>query len=80
LAEILCSGVLFDLDGVLVDSTPAVIRVWGSWAKERGFDPEKTVRQAHGQALRPCATCCQMAIPKRKIWNSSGEKSPTWTA
>lgn len=32
-----------------MDSTPAVIRVWGSWAKERGFDPEKTVRQAHGR-------------------------------
>lgn len=40
---------MFDLDGVLVDSTPAVARVWGSWAKQHGFDPEETVRQAHGR-------------------------------
>jgi len=40
---------LFDLDGVLVDSTPAVARVWGSWAKQHGFDPEETVRRAHGR-------------------------------
>ena len=33
-------GVLFDMDGVLVDSTRAVARVWSKWASERGFDPE----------------------------------------
>jgi sugar-phosphatase len=46
--EIQCSGVLFDLDGVLVDSTPAVARVWGAWATEHGLDPQETVRRAHG--------------------------------
>ena len=40
---------LFDLDGVLVDSTPAVARVWAGWAREHGFDPEKVVRSAHGK-------------------------------
>jgi sugar-phosphatase len=40
---------LFDLDGVLVDSTPAVTRVWEKWAVAHGFDPEKTVREAHGR-------------------------------
>jgi len=49
MTKIQCSGVLFDLDGVLVDSTPAVARVWGSWAIEHGFDPEETVRRAHGR-------------------------------
>jgi sugar-phosphatase len=44
-----CRGVLFDLDGVLVDSTPAVARVWAGWAREHGFDPEEVVRQAHGK-------------------------------
>ncbi|HKW61030.1 MAG TPA: HAD family hydrolase [Candidatus Acidoferrum sp.] len=44
-----CHGVLFDLDGVLVDSTPAVARVWAWWARKHGFDPDKTVREAHGK-------------------------------
>jgi sugar-phosphatase len=43
------SALLFDLDGVLVDSTPAVTRVWEAWATEHGFEPEKTVRDAHGR-------------------------------
>jgi len=45
-----CRGVLFDLDGVLVDSTPAVARVWAGWAREHGFrDPDEIVRIAHGR-------------------------------
>jgi sugar-phosphatase len=43
------SAMLFDLDGVLVDSTPAISRVWTKWCLARGFDPEKTVREAHGR-------------------------------
>jgi sugar-phosphatase len=44
-----CQAVLFDMDGVLVDSTDAVARVWQKWAVARGFDPEKVVRAAHGR-------------------------------
>jgi len=44
-----CSAVLFDMDGVLVDSTPAVARVWTSWALEHGLIPEEVVRRAHGR-------------------------------
>lgn len=47
--KIQCRGVLFDLDGVLVDSTPAVARVWTKWARRHGFDAEQVVRQAHGK-------------------------------
>jgi sugar-phosphatase len=49
MVEILCRGLLFDLDGVLIDSTPAVARVWTKWAIAHGFDPEETVRRAHGR-------------------------------
>jgi sugar-phosphatase len=49
MVEISCEGVLFDLDGVLVDSTPAVERVWSKWALAHGLDPEETVRLAHGR-------------------------------
>ena len=49
MVEISCRGLLFDLDGVLVDSTPAVARVWTKWALAHGFDPVDTVRRAHGR-------------------------------
>src|SRR5215472_16816679 len=48
--SIRCRGVLFDLDGVLVDSTPAVSRVWAWWARKHGFDDvDRVVREAHGK-------------------------------
>jgi sugar-phosphatase len=46
---ITCSALLFDLDGVLIDSTPAVTRVWSRWAIAHGFDPDEVVRTAHGR-------------------------------
>src|SRR5580692_8249826 len=49
MTEIMCGALLFDLDGVLVDSTPAVIRVWSRWAIAHGFDPDEVVRKAHGR-------------------------------
>ncbi len=47
-----CRALLFDLDGVLIDSTPAVARVWHRWAVEHGFDPETVVHLAHGRPSR----------------------------
>lgn len=44
-----CQAMLFDMDGVLVDSTDAVARVWSKWALARGFDPDTVVRAAHGR-------------------------------
>jgi sugar-phosphatase len=49
MTQITCSGLLFDLDGVLIDSTPAVARVWKRWATEHGFDPEVVTHKAHGR-------------------------------
>ncbi|MGC1293247.1 MAG: HAD family hydrolase [Candidatus Acidiferrales bacterium] len=58
--QILCSGMLFDMDGVLLDSTPAVARVWNGWAIEHGFNPEEVVRAAHG---RPSLTTIREYLP-----------------
>ncbi len=44
-----CKALLFDLDGVLVDSTPAVARVWTRWAQDRGLPAEKVIAHAHGR-------------------------------
>jgi sugar-phosphatase len=60
MTQIRCLGVLFDLDGVLVDSTPAVARVWAKWAAEHGFDADETVRRAHG---RPSLSTIRELLP-----------------
>jgi sugar-phosphatase len=60
MTSIRCRGVLFDLDGVLVDSTPAVARVWTSWAREHGLEPDEVVRQAHG---RPSIATIRELLP-----------------
>jgi len=44
-----CSAILFDLDGVLVDSTRSVARQWRLWAAENNIDPEKVLEIAHGR-------------------------------
>jgi mannitol-1-/sugar-/sorbitol-6-phosphatase len=44
-----CAAVLFDLDGVLVDSTRSVARQWRIWAKENNLDPTEILEIAHGR-------------------------------
>src|ERR1700747_3900051 len=61
MVEVNCSGLLFDLDGVLVDSTPAVARVWTRWALAHGFEPDEIVRRAHG---RPRLVTIRDLLPK----------------
>jgi sugar-phosphatase len=43
-----CAAILFDLDGVLVDSTGSVTRQWRRWAEEQNLDPDHVVEIAHG--------------------------------
>jgi sugar-phosphatase len=42
-------GILFDMDGVLMDSTPSVERVWRNWAAQHGLDPDRIAPLAHGR-------------------------------
>ena len=42
-------AILFDIDGTLVDSTPAVERTWRAWAARRGLDAEEILRVCHGR-------------------------------
>ena len=43
-----CAAILFDLDGVLVDSTRSVDRQWRAWARQKGVDGDKVMAIAHG--------------------------------
>jgi mannitol-1-/sugar-/sorbitol-6-phosphatase len=60
MTQIHCAALLFDMDGVLINSTPAVARVWRRWAIEHGFDPEEVVSRAHG---RPSLTTVREFLP-----------------
>lgn len=47
-----CQAVIFDLDGVLVDSTALVERTWQRWAASHGFDFGEIMQVAHGRPAR----------------------------
>jgi sugar-phosphatase len=53
--------VLFDLDGVLVDSTAHVEQQWRAWALRRGLPPEPFLRVCHG---RRAVETIRMAAPE----------------
>jgi sugar-phosphatase len=52
LASVRANALLFDLDGVLVDSGECVRRVCTSWAIARGLDPELVLRTGHGRRVQ----------------------------
>jgi sugar-phosphatase len=56
-----CSAVLFDLDGVLVDSTRYVEQQWRRWAVAKGLPPEPFLRVCHG---RRALETIQLAAPQ----------------
>jgi mannitol-1-/sugar-/sorbitol-6-phosphatase len=58
--KISCSALLFDIDGVLVQSRAAVERQWVRWAREHGLDPDHVVHIAHG---RPTIDTVREVLP-----------------
>ncbi|MET0863978.1 MAG: HAD-IA family hydrolase [Nakamurella sp.] len=43
------AGVLFDCDGVLVDSDASVLSAWSRWSVAHGLDPETVGPMVHGR-------------------------------
>lgn len=66
-----CSAILFDLDGVLIDSTRSVDRQWRAWAREQGIDEEKVIAIAHGvravEVIRAVAPHLDAGAELRKL-------------
>jgi len=66
-----CAAVLFDLDGVLVDSTRSVERQWRAWAREQGIDGDKVMAVAHGvrtiEVIRAVAPHLEAEAEVRKL-------------
>jgi sugar-phosphatase len=57
--QIHCDALLFDLDGVLIDSTETILRIWKEWADRHGVDIREIERVAHG--LRSVETIRRVA-------------------
>jgi sugar-phosphatase len=57
-----CESVLFDCDGVLVNSDASVHSAWSRWAHEYGVDAEEVVAVAHGQRAEDTV---RMFVPER---------------
>ncbi len=56
-----CRAVLFDLDGVLVDSTRHIEQQWRTWALAKGLSPDPFLRVCHG---RRALETIQLAAPE----------------
>ena len=60
LADEVFEAVIFDLDGTLIDSTPAVLRAWSAWESEYGLAPMDLLLN-HGT---PSASVVRTRIPE----------------
>ena len=49
MVELQVSGILFDMDGVLVSSLGSVERSWAKWGRMHGVDGAKAILTAHGK-------------------------------
>jgi sugar-phosphatase len=58
-----CSALLFDFDGVLVDSTKLVYRLWGGWAAKQNLDPEQVFSIVHGRRAFEIITIVAPHLP-----------------
>lgn len=48
-AALRCGAVLFDLDGVLVNSAERIESTWRRWALQNRLEPERVIAIAHGR-------------------------------
>jgi sugar-phosphatase len=78
MSRVLCSALLIDMDGVLVDSTAAIARVWSRWAARHHMDGESVTAAAHG---RTSLATIQQLLPdaspevheEENLWMERGE-------
>ena len=62
LTELDFDAVIFDMDGTLIDSTPAVVRAWTTWAIEHGV----TAEQLAGHHGMPSAGVVRKLLPEHR--------------
>ncbi|MBD2110583.1 MULTISPECIES: HAD family hydrolase [Cyanophyceae] len=58
--DFLCQAIIFDVDGVLINSDPVAERHWQAWADRHGVDFEAILRIHHG---RPTIATIRQVAP-----------------
>jgi sugar-phosphatase len=48
MTQLECDAILFDLDGVLIDSSSCITRHWEEWARQHGLEMAAVMQVAHG--------------------------------
>lgn len=73
--ELRCKALLFDLDGVLVDSRAVVERTWRRWAQRHHMDPVTLLHIAHGRRTRDTLQTAapDLAIDSEVAWLDATE-------
>ncbi|KFY00393.1 hypothetical protein V495_03056 [Pseudogymnoascus sp. VKM F-4514 (FW-929)] len=59
-------GLLFDMDGTIIDSTDAVVKHWHEVGKEIGVDPNVILETSHG---RRSIDVLQIISPEKANWD-----------
>ena len=77
--ELACDALLFDLDGVLIDSSTAIVRNWQAWADRHGIDVAQIVQVMHGvrsvETIRAVAP--QLDAVQEAAWLTAREVADT---
>ncbi|HEU4747681.1 MAG TPA: HAD-IA family hydrolase [Gemmatimonadaceae bacterium] len=74
-----CAAILFDLDGVLVDSAACVERTWRHWAEQNGLDQSRVIAEAHGRRTIETVqrVAPHLAAPSEVVALAQSESSTT---
>jgi sugar-phosphatase len=73
--HLLCNALLFDMDGVLVDSRAIVERTWRRWAARHGLDADSLLHVAHGRRTHETLSHVvpHLATPEEVAWLDAAE-------
>ncbi|KAI2611983.1 HAD-like protein [Hypoxylon sp. NC1633] len=63
--EVTFKGLLFDMDGTIIDSTAAVVKHWETVGNEIGVDPEVILQTSHG---RRSIDMLKVLSPEKANW------------